>query len=267
MRCLPVPGGQAVIAPGKARRGCSTFSSEELEKTFFYPGPQDVSKAPGKRAQGAWEQAKEVCIECPFFLACREEHKGEEFGVWGGTDQYERYRERYRMSRRRQKGSDEFVAAEAARIYAMHAGHRGLDAQAVAYRTGYSMTSVRMLMERHQALLDGSFEERAAARELVGWTDRPKFPEAHPTKADAWVWYFGRAYVGHYVAQTPDGAYLLMKVKPSKAQTIKWLARSHVDMRTAVTPVVREWAGRPDSGVQAQSADDQCAGIEAADAA
>jgi hypothetical protein len=227
---------------------CQKFAPEELEETFWYPGPQDVAKTPGGPALAAWEAAKEVCIECPVFLMCRENCWGQEYGVVGGTDQHERHLHRRRLTRLLALKGEEERAAMAAYFHARHAGGLGDSPDLMARSTGYSSLSIKLMLSEHDALLDRQRRQAAASAADAlpsEWEDTPSFPEASPPRADGWVWYYGRAYAGHYMGQTADGAFVLMKIKPARAQTTKWLPVSHVDLRSTITPTVMEWINRP----------------------
>jgi len=258
-----------MMPPDLADGKCQELSPEKLEETFWYPGPQDVAKTPGGPALAAWEAAKEVCIECPVFLMCRESAWGQEYGVAGGTDQHERHLYRRRLTRLLTQKSDADRAAMAAHFHARHAGGLGDSPELMARSTGYSSQSIKAMIQEHQDLIDAEREQRSGAlpvRDLADWEDVPSFPEQDPSHGDGWVWYFGRAHKGHYVAETADGTFVRMKIKPTRAQTVKWLPVSHVDLRRAVDPVIQSWVGRPD-GVQEKAQDDQRPGQQAADAA
>lgn len=158
---------------GDARK-CADLDSDVLEDTFFYPGSQAVSRGSGPKPQAHWDKAKEICIECPVFLACREEHWGEEYGVWGGTDQYERYLYRRRQQRAMARQDDAERAALAASIHAERGAVSGWRVDIIARRTGMSALTVRTLVAEHQAVLDADkqrvAQEVETAREAVGWT-------------------------------------------------------------------------------------------------
>lgn len=224
---------------------CGKFAPEELEKTFWYPGPQDPEKKPTAYAQAAWEQAKEVCIECPIFLRCRAQCWGHEYGVIGGTDQYERHVYRRRMSRLLAKKTEAERADLAAYFHARHARGVGDSPDVMARSTGYSTLSVKLMIAEHQERLDAERPASAAKPRVVRRNDPPEFPEADPPRADGWVWYVGRAHAGHYVAQSADGVYVRMKIKPNASQSTKWFPASVVDLRTQIQPVIQDWKSRP----------------------
>lgn len=92
-----------------SKAACRKLSMEELEGTFWYPGPANQCKPPSALTTAHWDRAKEVCSICPLRAQCLMEHLEEREGIYGGLDQYERYLMRRRRARTRQK------AAEAAR--------------------------------------------------------------------------------------------------------------------------------------------------------
>lgn len=232
--------------PDLSEGRCTKLSPRTLEATFHYPGPQSVDQRPTAFAQEAWNEAKEHCLQCPVLALCRERNWGLEYGVVGGTDQYERYLYRRKIGRHLSHMDEAERAALAAQMYARHGRGLGDSAETISRQTGYTAPAVRGLVDEHQALLDAQRVERQASGSTP-WVDAPEFPEKAPPRADGWVWYLGQAHRGHYVAQTEDGAYVRMKIKRSGAQTSKWFATQVVDLRTPITPVIQTWIGRPDA--------------------
>lgn len=224
---------------------CAKLAPQTLEATFFASGPQKISLAPGGPVQRAWDAAKEVCIECPIFLRCRASALSVEYGVMGGYDEHERYLIRRRKTRALERAAADERSALAERMHARHAGGLGETPRVIARNTGYSTEAVNALIAEHEALLQQRRPAKPAPVVAVR-DDTPVFPAASPPRADGWAWYRSRAYAAHYVAQTGDGEYLLIKVKPHAAQTLRWMPAELVSIRTKITPVVREWVGRAD---------------------
>lgn len=245
---------------------CRQLAPEVLERTFFYPGPPNLARPPGGAAQRAWDKAKEICIECPVYLRCRASAMGAEYGVVGGTDEHERYVHRRRLNRQLAAKSDADRAALAAYLHVRYADGLGDSPVQLARATGYSKTVVAGLIAEHQALLERAEPPEAAeiarwkrAEEAIAW------PRADPPKADGWVWYRDRIQRAHYVGETKDGAYVLMKVKPLAAQTTRWFPAQHVDLRSTTPKVIKTWVNRPSEGRDGGAqADDQRAGQSAA---
>lgn len=237
---IPLYGGTTAL--------CTTLSQEQLEATFFFPATYD--RQPSQAAQAAWDVAKETCLDCPFMLRCAQEHKGEDYGVWGGVDQYERYMERRRRSKRHQRSDADRQAAEAARVYAMHAGHRGLPVHEVAFRTGHSVKAVNAMIEGHKAATAAPERPVAALPEIR--RTAPAWPQEWPPSGDTWVWADGAARSGHAVAATADGAYTRVKFRGArKAHVIRWFPADQVQIRTQATVPVAEFKGRTDGEAQA----------------
>lgn len=224
---------------------CRKFSPAELDKTFNFSATT-IRSAPAAAAREAWDEAKEVCIECPVFLLCREHCWGQEFGVVGGTDEHERHLYRRRLAAELSKKDDKERAKLAAHFHARHAGGLGDSVKTMARSTGYSGLAVRALVDEHQALLEQREPKPRPVRAVEAPTvEVPEFPAAPPPRADGWVWYRGRAHRGHYVAETADGVYVRMKIKPTAAQTTKWFPAQCVDLRTPIAPVIQDWIARP----------------------
>lgn len=229
-----------MISPYGADRKCAELTPEELEETFFYKGPNDIRLRPGVVSQRHWDVAKEVCIECPAFLACREACWGEEYGVIGGTDQYERHLYRRRRQHHVRLMATGDRAALAASIYAM----KGRSApEVIARRTGYSTGTVKNLLREHQKSLDQQAAAKAAAaqaaRDALG-IKPVTWPKFRPQPGDGWLFRDGEIHRGHYLAETQDGQWVRMKFRARKMPIIRWFPREHVDLRTQVTPVIAE---------------------------
>ncbi|MGN6126745.1 MAG: WhiB family transcriptional regulator [Humibacter sp.] len=234
---------------------CRALSPEVLEKTFFFPAAASVRHSPSKAARAAWEAAKEVCIECPAFLLCRENCWGEEFGVVGGTDEHERYLYRRHLTAELARKSADERAQLAAYFHTRHAGGLGDSAGLMARSTGYSKPAVEALIAEHEAVLDAQRPALAVAAAPEARRQAPEFPAADPPRADGWVWYRSRAHAGHYVAHTEDRVFVRMKIKPAGAQTTKWFPAAEVSLRTSITPVIQVWIARPDKEGRADGAE------------
>lgn len=237
-----------MTSPYGDKRLCASFSPEELEETFFYPGPLYVTKPPSAMSRKRWDMAKEVCIECPVFLSCRAENMGQEYGVWGGTDQYERSRHRRRMTSSLRKRDQEQREALAASLAERAGGAGAARAEALSWSTGYSLQTVRGLIAEHRERIGTQHTARrdAAAREAV---DVPlpaaiTWPQADPPEGDGWVRSEGQTLPGYYLAQTPDGVWLRMKFRAGHLTPVrKWFPAERVSVRAVVEPVFENWSG------------------------
>lgn len=262
---------------------CRRMSKKVVSRLFFF-GPSTPYAKPAPSVQEVWDRAKEVCLSCPLLGPCEAGSKGEEFGVWGGRDQYERYLYRRKVSRRLAKMTEEEKDVIAAELHGMTTGPLGRRPVDISRRTGYAVTTVKKLLDRHdkvtkavvpagpgrltpdeeRALLSmakaGASVQRMAStlgrgRETIAkglvrldlYTPAPpEFPSA-PPPGHAWVWHNGIARSAHYIGQTADGAHLFMSLRVNKWPAQIWLPADHVQLRIITEPVVLEWKGRKDA--------------------
>ncbi len=251
------------MSPPKDGRLCARLTREELDATYFYPGPQNVGQKPGRRVQRRWDAAKEMCLNCPIFISCREGSWGEDYGVWGGSDQYERYLYRRRKAAALARLSAGERAALAARFAARYAGGAGESAASIARREGYSSLMVRQLLREHREAVEARRQElrtqSLAARGAVGIPGPPstgrRWPEGAPD-GDAWVNREGSIHSARYVGQSMNGRWLRMTVQIGHMNPIlRWFRAENVDLRAEVTPVIiKKGVGRA-----AQSTDNRAA--------
>lgn len=265
---------------------CRTLSPAVLEKTFFFPAATAVRYTPSKAAQAAWDAAKDICIECPVFLACREVCWGQEYGVMGGTDEHERYLERRRLMRHLAAKTPEERAQLAEYFHTRHAGGLGDSSEVMACSTGYSEQAVKALIAEHQALLEqrepvkirayGELDEGEVARVrrlaesgaslryiatalgrgtklvervLADMKLETKISPSWPRQrppGDAWVWHDGMVRNAWYLGETVDGAFFMMQIRVNASATKRWFPANFVNMRSSVSRTVLEWKGRSD---------------------
>lgn len=227
---------------------CSTLKSEELEDTFFYRGPNQVREKPSRLTQEHWDQAKEFCIECPIFLRCREQNWGQEYGVWGGTDQHERYLYRRRRQRELLRMDDQRRQAVAASMWKRAGGAGAPQAMPLSRQIGLSASAIKTLVREHEGRLAARRRERqeaaVAAMEAINGPTGPQWPTAAPPEGQGWVFRDGAILPAYYLAQTADGAWVRMKFRAAHMQPVrKWFRAEHVTLRFPVTPVIGTWSG------------------------
>ncbi|WP_338695164.1 WhiB family transcriptional regulator [Streptomyces sp. Q6] len=73
---------------------------QEEDLPLFFAGGGMANRRPATKTQAKRDQAKEICAGCPVLMQCRRDTTGEEFGVWGGLDQYQRYLARRALTKR-----------------------------------------------------------------------------------------------------------------------------------------------------------------------
>jgi hypothetical protein len=106
----------------------------------------------------------------------------------------------------------------------------GLTPLEISRETGRHVTTVRNALLRWQRQEQDPGEARP-------------FPAEMPD-GDGWVRNDGLICNAHYVAQTEDGAWLRMKLRPG-VPIIKWMPAADVDLRRPITVEIQTWAGRP----------------------
>lgn len=268
---------------GGDTEACKLISREDLEATFWYPGPPSSRTQPAPSAQKAWDEAKETCLGCPFYLRCRDTSLGEPYGVWGGRDQRERHVERVALKRRLKEMAPEARRAEAGRVYAVWAGHRGGSFDGVAIRTGYPRATVKTLVTEHEETRPGRTSKRppeltpVEMQQLISMASKGvalsamqtalgrgralletalikadipppaspvKWPPMRPKVGDGWIWHHHMVRSAHYVGETADGAYIFVKFRVKSSPTRQWLPRALVHLTGAVDRTVMRYSGR-----------------------
>jgi hypothetical protein len=243
-----------VIPAAPDPRKCAALDKEELEGTFWYPGPLPVSTQPGARPLSRWRLAKKVCESCPVKSRCRATSWGEEFGVWGGTDQYERYKFRRNLTRRLALMDRKERAKLAETLYGMR-GATGWRIDAVTRETGYAAAMVTALVGEHVQRLKAEREAPAEApRDAVDWARSRRWPSGPPA-GDAWVERGGTVHSAQYVGQTANGRWLRMSMRLGKPSPVmRWVPADRVDLRTEIAPVVMKKGARGPRGAAAVNA-------------
>lgn len=257
-----------MTSPYGDERLCESLSTSDLEDTFWYPGPGHMRAAPSKISLRQWDKAKEVCIECPVFVSCRASHWGEPQGVWGGTDQHERYVYRQKLRKRLHTMDDAERQALAASLRHRSGGPTAPDAEALALQTGYSVAAIRVLVQEHEnRVAVARLARRAAATEAmeavsgpVPAEERPVWPVGAPEGGDGWVWRDKRVLEGYYVAESADGRWLRMKLREQPMRPIiRWFEKDHVDLHREVEPVVEPFGRRMAEREKARAEREQAA--------
>lgn len=226
-----------MTGPYGDKRLCESFSPQELDETFHYPG--DPRRPPLPLTRSAWDEAKEVCIECPAFLRCRAQCWGEMDGVLGGTDPRERYLYRRQLTRALVRQAPGERAELARSLWTMHAPYRGVTTTEIARRTGYAHHTVTELIAEHEAVLRQRREARRPPKEASPAVSRirrePVWPQADPEFGNVWVWYGECAYQGACVARTDDGSAFKIRFRgPKQTPATKWFPAHEVRFPSGV---------------------------------
>jgi WhiB family redox-sensing transcriptional regulator len=217
---------------------------------FFAEGGM-ASRPPGAATQAKWDQAKEICAGCPVLAECRRDTLGEEYGVYGGLDQYERYKARRALAKQAKRWTTAMRLEWGQALLILR--DRGYSLREIMTLTGVLPTlAVRLLEEAEKA------REKAAQEKAAGVVDLPlpelpvrgprPFPD-RPGRRHAWVRRGAVISDAFYRAQTPDGAFFYMKTKTSRGgETHTWIKAEHVHFYHPQPVVILNYRERPDAG-------------------
>ncbi|MEW2498407.1 WhiB family transcriptional regulator [Streptomyces nodosus] len=216
---------------------------EEDDPLFFADGGIPLNE-PAKKVQAKWDQAKEVCANCPVLAECRRDTLGEEYGVWGGLDQHERWKLRGKLYQQAKRWPKEERLAWG-KLLAELRNRRGMILRDITTRTGIGYQLAPTLIEEWE-----EHRKAQAALALVPVTGeagrhKPDFPD-RPGQRDAWVRHDTVIADGWYISQTPDGKWFRFTCFSGRGNVRKWFRAEDALIYQYRTPVVVEYAGRPD---------------------
>lgn len=223
---------------------------DEDPELFFPLGPAQPGRAPTPAIQEAWNKAKEVCAHCPVLEECRRDSLGEEYGVWGGRDEHQRYNLRSRQRAHARWWSTEVRLAWGEHLAMLRKGGlQWADIRRMAGMTGGLAVELIAEWAEHCKTLA---EAAPVAAEAEPLPDReiPAPPEEAPHRRPAWVWHNGLWRGAHYRGQTADGAWLSMLIRAGRGQSMIWARAEHVHIRHPQPVVILQFAGRPDEPIQ-----------------
>jgi WhiB family redox-sensing transcriptional regulator len=222
------------------RASCRTVEPER----FFAASGGQVDKSPSPANQALWNKAKRVCRFCPVLEQCRRDTLGEEYGVWGGKDEHERYLERKKISRGRWKKWPE----ETRLAWGEHLAwlrNRGVSWREIGRRTGFTINVCEALIEQWRADKSQRSQEAVTekpARVIEGLTLR-EFPDV-PGQRHMWVRHNGRVSDGWYAGETKDGAWIRVQVWSGRGNVFKWVQPTDLKIYNAQTPFHIRYVGR-----------------------
>lgn len=223
---------------------------------LFFPDHTPIAQAPSSKSarkqpapssavRKQWEEAKEVCIECPVMVQCGRDFLGEIEGVWGGLDPLERVALR-----------DERTAM----VYSLPPGPQRRQWTSLAYRLANSPRCGVKEAERILGLAPGTVSvlvkefgdelKTQAARAADGGkvVDLPlpdvEWPASPPATGDGWVHRRGTVVHAYYLGETEDGAWLYMKGPISgKEDSLSWFRARDVQLTSNVGRTVKHRVG------------------------
>lgn len=229
-----------------APRGICRWEDRHL---FFSPGGQP-NRSPAKVTQARWDQAKEICAMCPVREECRRDTAGEEYGVYGGLDEHQRYLIRRRLyravdnwpsSRRLAWGEEMWKLRQAELTWSQILSRTGIPAgvgeKLLAVWTAHLAEKAEN--EPLAEVVDLELPEPKAER-------LPPFPD-RPGRRNCWVRHRGIVSDGHYRGETPDGKYIQATTFAGRGQVNKWFAAEDVKLYHPVAAVILNYKARPDA--------------------
>lgn len=234
------------------RRWIDRGACKSVDPRVFFPDSPQPGKPPTEEVQEKWDAAKRVCARCPVLEECRRDTLGEDFGVWGGLDERERWRLRRSLVKWSHKHWDD--ATRAAWAKEVHA----LRGQGVSWTRIKSMTGINpVLAER---LADQHTEHLAARRRELAQkvVDLPlpgapedviakkPFPEGIGRR-HCWVRHNGIVADSYYRAETSDGEWIFVQIKAGRGNSLKWVRREDVKIYHPQPRMVQPYINRPDA--------------------
>lgn len=210
--------------------------------TFFVAGSVQPNRTPTPAVQASWNEAKKICAGCPVLEACKRDTRGEEYGVWGGLDEHERYLLRGRLHRHAKKWAPGLRLAWGKELHRLRHG-------------GVSWIEIRRLTGFYERLcreLIAEWEKHAAPKATALVVDLP-LPEPEPLSfppgrgdRDMWVRHNNLVASGYYQGQTSDGRWIRVQVKTGRGNAIKWVRAEDVRFHDPKPVMIVEYIGRPD---------------------
>lgn len=216
----------------------------KLDPTPFFASTGQPDKIPTAAIQRSWAEAKEACSYCPVLAECQRDTLGEEYGVWGGRDERERYLIRTALSKReRYKKWPEGKRLEWGEHLAKLRS-RGVSVANIQRLTGFMPKVVEALVSEWKASLP---EEEPVVVDLpLPGLSKPQFPEVRGARS-AWVRNGNLVADGWYAGETEDGKWIRMQIFSVRGQVKKFFRPEDVHFYTKRERWVVPYRRRPDA--------------------
>ena len=227
----------------------------KLGPEYFFAPHGQVDRPPTPTTKAYWAEAKEVCSRCPVLEQCRRDTLGEEYGVWGGRDEHQRYVERTRIAKKHAwKKWPEALRVE----WGQHLAElrsRSMHWRDIQHLTGLTISVCEGLIaewEQHAPAPEPEpvaevieLPAPAAPRKRQPW---PKVPgDRH-----AWVRNNGLIADGWYAGHTEDGRWVRMQVFSGRGNVIKFFPVKDVRFYYPQSRWTVPYVGRPDAADDVQ---------------
>lgn len=227
------------------RRWLSQGICREEDFPLFFADGGTPMTPPGSRTAEKWRQAKEICSICPVLEECRRDTLGEEYGVFGGLDQYERAVIRKNMSKAIDKWDESRRLTWAREVHRLRElGKSWRDIQGIAGLPTSASQKLARIWDKHAeaqgetaTIVDLPLPEPVAVR--------AEFPLV-PGRRHAWVRHNGVVSDCWYRGETADGKWVYVTVYAGRGQSHKWVPAEDALFYRPQTPIITEYIGRPD---------------------
>ncbi|MFJ7998338.1 WhiB family transcriptional regulator [Streptomyces sp. NPDC096310] len=242
---IPI-GGAVPFDPTRrwvSHASCRTVAASR----FFVDGAPSPAFQPTEAQRAGWDEAKKTCARCPVMAECRRNSLGEEYGVWGGRDERQRYLIRTKLAQQAKRRPEQKRLAwgEAlehpreqgygwTRIHAM----TGIDDRLgelltdkwVTHRTVNAQPPAAVVACRSRS--PGARRRRRSPRSLAGATPGSAVPGASPMRTTAAR---GRTGAGSRSSSAPARARASRSSRPRTCGSV-----------TPQPVVIVTYIGRPD---------------------
>lgn len=224
-----------------SRASCRTAVDPER---FFVSGGNQLNRSPSAATQVAWNDAKKICSFCPVLTECRRDTLGEEYGVWGGLDEHERFliRKRLAAKARWKKWPEARQLEWGEHLDSLRKGD--LTWRQIQFRTGIPRTACEGLIAKWRQSRPAQPKAPARVVDLpLPPVTLKEFPEV-PGQRHMWVRHRGLVSDGWYAGETEDGAWIRVQVWSGRGNVIKWVQPEDVRIYNPQRSFYLKYVGR-----------------------
>jgi hypothetical protein len=221
-------------------RGICRYEDRGL---FFAEGGMH-NRRPAEAVQALWNQAKEICAMCPVLEECKRDTLGEEYGVYGGLDQFERYKMRRALPQAVKNWPKERQAAWGRELSLMR--DAGLTWTIIQTQCGLPPTAAEFLVNTWKAAQpkEKAVKKKVVDLQLPSLGRRPDFPEKSG-RMHAWVRHRGGISDAWYRGETADGKWIHVTTYSGRGNVNKWFATEDVKLYRPQAVVILNYSSMP----------------------
>lgn len=201
---------------------------------LFFPPSAPIGRKPSKALQAEWDKAKSICARCPVLNQCRRDTLGEQHGVWGGLDEFQRFLIRRALP----KASKNWPKGRRLALGRMLWNLRtrvdpdGEKTPRVGWTAIREMTGIgpdlgQMLVDEYEAHLKATEKPKPKVVTLPLERAVPPFPKK-AGRRDMWVRHNGLMADGWYRGESVDGRRILAEVNAGRHHAQKWVSIDNV---------------------------------------